>query len=651
MAATGTTLPGSGAAPIVIYIAGSGRSGSTLVERTLGQAPGFVNVGELIDLYRRVAAHNELCGCGLAFGECPFWTSVGHRAFGGWRTTNIERVLRLQRTVVRQRRMPLLLTPIVPRSIDLALQEYAQEYTCLYRAIAQESGASRIVDASKWPAQALALTLGGIDVRIIHLIRDVRGVAHSASKHLTRPHAPGDCEPMSRTVPVSTGARWAFCQLEVELLRCRRIPISRLRYEDFVTNPRRSLGDALTAIGLSPEASWFDHVDGDHITLARSHGLSGNPSRFTEGPTALVRDETWRQDMARPSRAGAMALCLPQLALYRVLSHRSVAPARSSAGDVIGTIDPTAKQVEHWPLVSVVLPTRQRPELVRESIAAVIDQTYPGAIECIVVHDQEDPDRSLETLSTDGRSIVVTTNRRSPGLAGARNTGLSLVHGDFVASCDDDDTWHPTKLTAQIRRLLEEPDLLVVGSGIRLRLPAGRVVDWPGRSNRVNQSRLVRNRVKELHSSTLVMHRDAFAKAGSYDETLPHGYAEDYDWVLRAARVGRIGVVREPLADIRKDVPSWFRERAENTASALECLLEKHPEIVCSRRGHARVLGQIAFAWSSLGRRSAAVRLALTALMRWPAAPHAYLALLHATTGIEPKLMLRVARIFRRGLS
>ena len=53
-----------GQAPIVVYIAGSGRSGSTLLERALGEIPGFVNVGELIDLYRRVADHGELCGCG-----------------------------------------------------------------------------------------------------------------------------------------------------------------------------------------------------------------------------------------------------------------------------------------------------------------------------------------------------------------------------------------------------------------------------------------------------------------------------------------------------------------------------------------------------------------------------------------------------------
>ena len=72
------------AIPTVIYIAGSGRSGSTLLERVLGGMPGAVNVGELIDLFRRTAPRGERCGCGLAFADCPFWTGVGKRAFDGW---------------------------------------------------------------------------------------------------------------------------------------------------------------------------------------------------------------------------------------------------------------------------------------------------------------------------------------------------------------------------------------------------------------------------------------------------------------------------------------------------------------------------------------------------------------------------------------
>ena len=133
------------------------------------------------------------------------------------------------------------------------------------------------------------------------------------------------------------------------------------------------------------------------------------------------------------------------------------------------------------------------------------------------------------------------------------------------------------------------------------------------------------NRVKELHSSTLAIRRIAFAKAGTYDEELPHGYGEDYDWLLRASRVGKVGVVTEVLADIRKDVPSWFRGKALNTADALEYMVAKHQDFADNRRAYARILGQIAYARGTAGDRRGALRYAGRALRAYPAAPHAWL--------------------------
>jgi glycosyltransferase involved in cell wall biosynthesis len=308
-----------------------------------------------------------------------------------------------------------------------------------------------------------------------------------------------------------------------------------------------------------------------------------------------------------------------------------------------------------WPLVSVMLPTRGRPRLVREALAAIIGQTYPGPIECIVVHDQESADPSLANLGRRGRSVTAVTNTHQPGLAGSRNTGLEHAQGEFIATCDDDDVWHPAKLETQIARLLGEPDLLAVGCGMRMLLPGNRVLIWPGRADRISYQLLLRNRVKELHSSTLVMRREAFAKAGPYDENLPRSHAEDYDWVLRAARVGGVGTVREPLADVHKDLQTsrerWDRGGAENVAAALEYLLVKHPDIAACRRGHARLLGQIAFARSMLGERRTALRYALHAAARWPASPHACLAFAHIVTGLDRRHFLRAARVVRRGLA
>lgn len=301
-------------------------------------------------------------------------------------------------------------------------------------------------------------------------------------------------------------------------------------------------------------------------------------------------------------------------------------------------------------MVSVVVSTRGRPELVRETLTSIVAQDYPGPIEVLVIHDQEDEDRELAALGTVDREVKVMSNTHRPGLAGSRNTGLDVAKGEFIATCDDDDLWHTDKVTKQVQLLRDQPDLLVVGSGIRLLFP-DRVREWPARAPRIPMSTLVRNRVKELHSSTLMMRRDTFAKAGRYDETLPHAYGEDYEFVLRVARVGIIGAVREPLADIRKNVQSWFLSRQENNIQALQYLLEIHPELRASNRGHARILGQIAFAHSSLGHRREAIKAATKAIVRYPLGPHAYLALAQASTGLDPVVALKAARLTGRGLS
>ncbi len=304
------------------------------------------------------------------------------------------------------------------------------------------------------------------------------------------------------------------------------------------------------------------------------------------------------------------------------------------------------------PPLTVVVPTRGRRELVALAVQSIVDQDYDGPITCLVVHDQEEPDPSLEQLGGAGRTVRVVRNDGDLGLAGSRNAGLRHVGTPFVASCDDDDVWLPEKARLQVQRLLGSPGMLVVGAGIRLLLPEGKVVQWLGPRDVVTQPDLLRSRRKELHSSTLLMRTEVFALAGDYDTALPNSYAEDYEWLLRAVQHGSIGVVRQPLASIKKDGVSWFpRERSEVVATALVHMLDRHPELCSSRRGHARVLGQIAFAKATLGQRGEALTWARRALVRWPLAPQALLALFQVATRADPRMLLKVARLAGRGLS
>jgi glycosyltransferase involved in cell wall biosynthesis len=634
--------------PTVVYIAGSGRSGSTILERVLGEMPGFVNVGELIDLSRR-SCDNERCGCGLPFTSCPFWLAVGKRAFGGWDNGSLAELGRLRARVARQRHLPRLLAlPAAGSGFRADVSAYGSCHKKLYSAIATEAGAEYVVDSTKWPVQALALARAGLDLRVIHLVRDARGVAYSLGKGGSRPHALDDAELMWHNPPASAAARWTAFQAQAELLRGCGLRVARMNYEDFVCEPRQSVERALAALGLPHGPAKLAHIDGTRVMLGKSHGLSGNPSRFRDdGQTALHPDEAWHHQMPRSDRVIVTSIALPFLLRYR----RRLRNGRPPAAPPAGSAAPVAAGRATWPDVSVIVTTRGRPEMVRETVASVVAQTYRGNIECIVVHDQEPPDESLALLGTARCRVRVMENTRAPGLSGARNTGLGAASADYLATCDDDDLWHPGKLELQIARLLDEQDLIAVGSGLRLILPGGEIRDWPARAERVGYQLLLRNRVKELHSSTLVMRRSAITQAGCYDEEIPFGYAEDYDWLLRLAKVGGLGLVQRPLADIRRNGTSRYQGNGERVSVGLEYLLAKHPDFTTTRRGHARLLGQIAFARSTLGERRRALRLTMQSLALWPASPYPYVALVHIMTGTQFRHLMRAARLFHRELA
>lgn len=634
----------------LVYIAGFGRSGSTLVERTLGAIPRWVNVGELIQLFRLPAAAEELCGCGTLFQECAFWSQVGDRAFGGWSGETLEEIRALQQQVARQRFLPRLLLTGDHKDSRFAasLRDYGAAYQQLYAAVAEVADADVIVDASKWPAQALALHRATpIPVSLLHLVRDARGVAYSWRKSsVHRPHGGSGNSVMASLSISATARQWVTCQTEIELIRPLFKDSARMRYEDFVRNPRTELESTQSALGLSLSSDDLEHISAHSLQLPTSHGVAGNPSRFAHGLIAVRPDHQWTQDFSRRDRQVVTAITAPWLVGYGYPVKR--APEKHEPA-LTAPLQPP--QHVDWPLVDVVIPTRGRPELVREAVQSVVDQDYAGSIRVFVVHDHEEPETSLAALSRPDRTVMPLPNTRTEGLAATRNVGLDHVSADYIASCDDDDTWDPDKLSQQMTRMLADPDLAVLGAGIRLLMSPEHSVDWPGKSPDITRAQLLRSRHKELHSSTLLIRRHVFDTVGRYDENLPGGYAEDYEFLLRAVKAGRVGVVNQPLASIRQYNTSWFRERAEVVAEALEYLLAKHPEIAESKAGHARVLGQIAFARSSLGDRKGAVSMAAKAFRRWPYAPHAALALTHAGTGIEPTKLLAVVRKAGRGIT
>ncbi|GAB6985667.1 sulfotransferase [Nocardioides pyridinolyticus] len=312
----------------VLYIAGVGRSGSTLLERMLGAIPGWVNAGELNAIFSRVAIQDQRCGCGSPFSRCGFWQEVGALGFGGWGAVT-ERVAHLQPRVVRQRFVPRLVSGRADRAYLRDLEEYLDVHRRLYRAIAAVSGAGTVVDASKSTAQLFALRrLDDLDLRVVNLVRDSRGVASSWSKAgLRKPQSPVG-EEMGTYAPHRLALLWATLQLECAVLGALGSHATRLRYEDLVARPRPALERLLDDLDIAVADGDLAHVGARSVLLEPSHGVAGSRSRFTSGRIELAIDDAWRSTLPGGARRVVTALTLPQLVAYGYVGSR---PSRERA--------------------------------------------------------------------------------------------------------------------------------------------------------------------------------------------------------------------------------------------------------------------------------------------------------------------------------
>jgi glycosyltransferase involved in cell wall biosynthesis len=262
-----------------------------------------------------------------------------------------------------------------------------------------------------------------------------------------------------------------------------------------------------------------------------------------------------------------------------------------------------------WPSVGVVVPTRERPVLVREAIESVLSQDYPGRLEVIVVFDQNPADPSL----ADRDRVRVLANDRKPGLAGARNCGILALDTDLVAFCDDDDQWLPGKLVAQVSALRANPEAEFASCGIAVVFENSSTARLAGREL-VTHGDLLRSRMVMVHSSTYLASRSALLDGiGLLDEDIPGSQNEDWDLVLRAARRHAIVNVDQPLVRVAWGASSHYARQWETKAESLLWMLERHP-IAADRAGAARVYAQVAFAYACLGRRAESYRWAGRAL-------------------------------------
>ncbi|AGA10948.1 sulfotransferase [Sinorhizobium meliloti] len=278
----------------IAYIAGYGRSGSTILDIALGQHAALVGAGEITSLTQHVWRNNEYCACGKAIRDCSFWSSVLRDWSNGQHSGLMEEYCALQQKFEGLSMVAKLLSGI---GLGKQFSLYTHHTKRLFSAMHSCSGREMIVDSSKLPGRAMALAqIPGIDMRVIHLVRDGRGVAWSLLKGYERDTTSGLQKEIKPKSVFRTALRWSMVNLAVEYLSRKLGPerVIRVRYEDFASDPVAVMGKIGAFLELDLSRVGTSLKNGEAI--GPGHQVAGNRLRMNTS-IALNKDETWRARM------------------------------------------------------------------------------------------------------------------------------------------------------------------------------------------------------------------------------------------------------------------------------------------------------------------------------------------------------------------
>ena len=302
----------------VLYVAGWGRSGSTLLGRVLGQIEQFFLVGELRYMWDRGLIENRFCSCGAPFDQCPVWQQVVSRTFVN-EGISAETMVGLREQGLRTRH--ILLTP-ARKSLQAKIAnmgEYPGSVEKLYNAVREVSQSRVIVDTSKFPSYGYVLrNIPSVELYILHLVRDPRAAAYSweSRRKLKLDYGAGSDKFMTSHNFAESSLAWSEWNLAIENLR-RQEPerYMLLRYEDFVENPRNSVDSILRF--LDEEGAKSPFISERQVRLEVPHTFSGNPDRFSGGTVTIKPDASWKDNMSVTRQAAVAARTWPGLIRYK----------------------------------------------------------------------------------------------------------------------------------------------------------------------------------------------------------------------------------------------------------------------------------------------------------------------------------------------
>jgi hypothetical protein len=293
----------------VLFILGSARCGSTIVDNVLNEIDGFCSVGEVRFLWERIL-QNRLCACRQPIRRCEIWSAVLDDSRLSLARRDVEQVVRWQREALRLERTWGLVK--AEKRLSPAASAYASVLAQLYRSTTKVTGSTIVVDSSKRASDgALLAHLPEISPYYVHLVRDPRAVAYSRRRRKTDQQGGH----MRRSNLLQSAIHWSGMNLAAGAVRLYHSDRTAwIRYEDFASEPVSTI-QAIVEL-LDVEAQSLPFVDATTVVLHGNHAVSGNPSRFATGRVEIRKDDEWVSRMPLGHQHLTATLTLPLLRRY-----------------------------------------------------------------------------------------------------------------------------------------------------------------------------------------------------------------------------------------------------------------------------------------------------------------------------------------------
>ena len=285
------------ALPRVVFIVGSGRSGTTLLDLLLGHQEGVFSAGEIARLWNAGIAGDQLCGCGQRPLSCPVWGPAIDHAYETTRFTN-EDLETLAEAIAGERQR-------LQGSRSLSGESrYGRAYQALVTCAAEIAGCDVLVDSSKRPGDGSYLrSNANLPINVVLIVRRCAAVAFSWGRVVSMNDSLSPRQMGTRGVR-RAALQWASFHLQCAWrLASHRSDLNVVDYDELVNSPVGLISETL---GTSPKEVRLP------TAIPENHTLGGSRTRMQAGrPLVLRADNEWQQAMSRRNRLFCAIAAVP----------------------------------------------------------------------------------------------------------------------------------------------------------------------------------------------------------------------------------------------------------------------------------------------------------------------------------------------------